>query len=87
MGARSKYRDKTMYEEICYANVEAHPVSFNTERAYDSRTRSPSHLHDLNGDWCWKPERDSKLGKDFVTFRGVAPGAAELYRTEAFPRS
>jgi hypothetical protein len=33
----------------------------------------------LNGDWSWKPGRDKRLGKNFVTFRGVPPSAAELY--------
>lgn len=32
-----------------------------------------------SGDWSWKPWRDERLGKDFVTFLGVPKSAAELY--------
>lgn len=55
--------------------------------ASDSTDGGHSRLmEDCMGDWSWKPLRDRALGQDtlfkksdFVTFRGVPPGAAELY--------
>ena len=36
-------------------------------------------LDSQGGDWSWKPGRDRQLGDAMQTFRGVPPGAAELY--------
>lgn len=61
----------------------------------DGAGQSKLIVDSFNGDWSWKPERDALLRKrldaarrkdpdapdNFVTFRGVPPSAAELYRS------
>lgn len=48
---------------------------------------APMLEEDLNGDWSWKPNRYKRYGIKARDFKGVPPGAAELYRAKAFPRS
>lgn len=87
-GSRSNYADKPSDG----AGLTEHRLNLaNDSRAFtpDSGERdgegtySNLALH-ATGDWSWKPGRDAALGENFVTFRGVPPGAAELYGRRSY---
>lgn len=70
--------------------TEQTPLQQSRQRAYDPARGDPSRdtmasaistlFDDCMGDWSWKPFRDRALGDDMVTFTGVLPAGAELYR-------
>lgn len=94
MADKSNYADRPSANDT-YLPPGHLPINFGA-RTYDPTAggddgeggaHSSLFEHSLGGDWSWKPQRDRLLGKSMVAFKGVAPGAAELYRAQAFPRS
>ena len=70
--------------------TEQTPLQQSRQRAYDPARGDPSRdtlsstistlFDDCMGDWSWKPLRDRALGKNMVTFLGVPPSGAEMFR-------
>lgn len=97
-GSRSNYADKPTTEDG-YMPRGGLPINFGS-RTYDPTvggddgeggSHSSLFENSLGGDWSWKPARNKAMGygaeSTFVTFRGVPPSPAELYRGQVFTRA
>lgn len=93
MGSRSNYSDPVdtgPYSPTIYKDKR------HSERAYtpsDSESdegvgHSKLAEDSLNGNWSWKPERNSAFPQfEMPAFKGVPPSAAELYGRVTCPRT